>query len=179
MHCQTTSKWGKKRGDIDKSDNWEQNTPSLLCRSVIHWHTQTYTDIHWHTLTYVHWHTLTYNWRTTDLAYYCHDISLVGFLEHQFCRHIRYLRSLCEFKNEICFWDEMPLLSRGIFNGTNDNNSRISEESRHGVVKAITLLCCTIPSVSTRRCLAAVEVKNMTTKIMNIFLNILLNFWLW
>ena len=76
--------------------------------------------------------------------------------------------------HEICFWDEMPLLFRGIFNGTNNNNSRISEESRHGVVKAITLLCCTIPSVSTRRCLAAVEVKNMTMKTMNIFLNILL-----
>ena len=68
----------------------------------------------------------------------------------------------------------MPLLFRGIFNGTNNSNSRISEESRHGVVKAITLLCCTIPSVSTRRCLAAVEVKNMTMKTMNISLNILL-----
>ena len=76
--------------------------------------------------------------------------------------------------HEICFWDEMPLLSRGIFNGTNDNNSRISEESRHGVVKAITVLCCTIPSVFARRCLAAVEVMNMTMKTMNIFLNILL-----
>ena len=54
------------------------------------------------------------------------------------------------------------------------NNSRISAESCHGDVKAISVLYCTIPSVFTRRCLAAVEVKNMTMKTMNIFLNILL-----
>ena len=56
----------------------------------------------------------------------------------------------------------------------NNSNSRISAESRHGNVKTITVLCCTIPPVFTRRCLAAVEVKNMTMKTMNIFLNILL-----
>ena len=56
----------------------------------------------------------------------------------------------------------------------NNSNSRISAESRHGNVKTITVLCCTIPSVFTRRCLAAVEVKNMTMKTRNFFLNILL-----
>ena len=55
-----------------------------------------------------------------------------------------------------------------------NSNCRISAESCQGVVKAITVLCCTIPSVFARRCLAAVEVKNMTMKTMNIFLNILL-----
>ena len=54
------------------------------------------------------------------------------------------------------------------------NNSRTSAESCHGDVKAISVLYCTIPLVFTRRCLAAVEVKNMTMKTMNIFLNILL-----
>ena len=68
----------------------------------------------------------------------------------------------------------MPLLFRAIFEGANNSNSKISAESCHGDVKAITVLCCTIPSVSTRRCLAAVEVMNMTMKTMNIFLNILL-----
>ena len=34
--------------------------------------------------------------QTTDLAYYCQDISLVDFSERQFCRHIRYLGSLFE-----------------------------------------------------------------------------------
>ena len=68
----------------------------------------------------------------------------------------------------------MPLVFRNILDGANNSNSRISGESRHGDVKAITVLCCTIPSVLTRRRLAAVEVKNMTMKIMNIFLNILL-----
>ena len=70
----------------------------------------------------------------------------------------------------------MPPPFRGIFDGTNNSNSRISAESRHGVVKAITVLCCTIPSVFTRRCLAAVEVTNMAMKTMTIFLNILLTF---
>ena len=55
-----------------------------------------------------------------------------------------------------------------------NSNCGISEESYQVVVKAISVLCCTIPSVFTRRCLAAVEVKNMTMKTMNIFLNILL-----
>ena len=68
----------------------------------------------------------------------------------------------------------MPLLFRAIFEGANNSNSKISAESRHGDVKAITVLCCTIPSVFMRSCLAAVEVKNMTMKTMNIFLNILL-----
>ena len=68
----------------------------------------------------------------------------------------------------------MPLLFRAIFEGANNSNSKISAESYQVVVKAITVLCCTIPSVFTRRCLAAVEVKNMTMKTMNIFLNILL-----
>ena len=68
----------------------------------------------------------------------------------------------------------MPLLFRAIFEGANNSNSKISAESRHGDFKAITVLCCTIPPVFTRRCLAAVEVMNMTMKTMNIFLNILL-----
>ena len=68
----------------------------------------------------------------------------------------------------------MPLLFRAIFEGANNSNSKISAESRHGDFKAITVLCCTIPSVFTRRCLVAAEVKNMTMKTMNIFLNILL-----
>ena len=63
----------------------------------------------------------------------------------------------------------MPLLFRNILDGANNSNSRISAESRHGDVKAITVLYCTVPSVFTRRCLAAVEVKNMTMKTMNIF----------
>ena len=68
----------------------------------------------------------------------------------------------------------MPLLFRNILDGANNRNSRISAESRHGDVKAITVLYCTIPSVLTRRRLAAVEVKNMTMKTMNIIFFILL-----
>ena len=68
----------------------------------------------------------------------------------------------------------MPLLFRAIFEGANNSNSKISAESRHGDVKAITVLCCTIPSVFTRRCLVAAEVKNMTMKTTNILLIILL-----
>ena len=68
----------------------------------------------------------------------------------------------------------MPLLFRNILDGANNSNSRISAESCHGDVKAITVLYCTVPSVFTRRCLAAVEVKNMTMKTTNILLIILL-----
>ena len=68
----------------------------------------------------------------------------------------------------------MPLLFRAIFEGANNSNSKISAESRHGDFKAITVLCCTIPSVFTRRCLVAAEVKNMTMKTTNILLIILL-----
>ena len=68
----------------------------------------------------------------------------------------------------------MPLLFRAIFEGANNSNSKISAESRHGDFKAITVLCSTIPSVFMRSCLAAVEVKNMTMKTMNIIFFILL-----